>query len=510
MRKSVAQIIIFAAGWPLLFLLVSAGLTSMRSASVLVLGLLSATIAMSIFLLRGGYLTAKQHLNDFGAALKANNDYGLYVAFTAGLGLAIIFQVINRYSSGPSGADTVFFLTTVPVFAIFLGFLNKEKTGWAGALGVAIALAGGIMVVANWERPSSFSPFALYPKEELLLLVSAFGLALFAAAGKRLCERYNPDVLLTVSLWAISIIAVILTWPVRVLFSLGSIGADGWLMGVLIGVIGIAVPLYCLLGAVRETKVQTAVAAVMLMPALITCLIVAEKLSGYAAMLTPFAVMPVLAGIGVIAIGIGTIWLAQKEICHCEEVVSPTRQSHQGDHPAEIASLTPLARKDIQSPTPLASLLLVFALAQTAWSIIALFFIVETTHITGKLDSGAPYSGTFNTPGYNTVAGLLMVIAGFAAIFAAYDFYSRRASAARTVGWAAVSAALIGSTFLSGKANIVAWSTSIPAEIQHAFGSVYVTVTEVNVTNIPLLIAYGFAAVFVLLALILWSFSKRA
>lgn len=482
-NKNFIQIGIFAAGWTLMFLLVSVALRSMLSSAVTIIGLAAASLFMAGYRMRRGYAAAKNDLDAFGSALKRNKDYGLFAAFTAGLGLAFIFQVVNRYSSGPSGADTVFFLTTAALFAVVLGFINKERAGWGGAIGVAIALAGGIMVLANWERPSSFSPFAIFPTEELLLLVSAFGLALFASTGKRLTERYDPEILLTVALWGVTIVAAVALWPTRVIFTLGTLSLEWWILASAIGILCLATPLLNLLKAVKQVKVLSAVSAVCLMPALITSLIVAEKLSGYASLPTPFIVAPVIAGTTVILIGISLVWC----LAPCQA-------------PMEVVD-----EATSQKPSILSSLLLVLALAQTAWSVIALFFTVKSTAITGTLDSGAAYSAVIRTPGYNTIAGVIMVIAGAAAVLAAYDLYSRKSSPGKTVIWAGVSAVLVASTFFSGKANIVFWSSSIPAEIQHAMGSAYVSVTETDISNIPLLIAYGFAAAFVLVAIAVFA-----
>jgi hypothetical protein len=104
------------------------------------------------------------------------------------------------------------------------------------------------------------------------------------------------------------------------------------------------------------------------------------------------------------------------------------------------------------------------------------------------------------TYAYNTVAGVILVLAGVIAVMAAYDLYRGKATPPRAAVWALFSAVLVGSTFLSGGANIISWLPGIPAEILHAIGSEYVTVTEAAVMNIPAIAAEVLALFYLLLA----------
>ena len=47
-------------------------------------------------------------------------------------------------------------------------------------ISAAIGLFGAAAVLANWERPSSFSPFVRYPTEDVAMLVAGAAWAAFS------------------------------------------------------------------------------------------------------------------------------------------------------------------------------------------------------------------------------------------------------------------------------------------------------------------------------------------
>ncbi|MFH1737008.1 MAG: hypothetical protein ABH838_03845 [Actinomycetota bacterium] len=155
---------------------------------------------------------------------------------------------------------------------------------------------------------------------------------------------------------------------------------------------------------------------------------------------------------------------------------------------------------DDVKPGAARSLLLALGIAEALWSVIALFAAVKTTSLSGTLDNGLKYHSQITTYGYNTVGGVILVLAGAIAVMASYELYIGKATPARAAVWAVFSAVLVGSTFVSGGANVVSWLPGVPAEIQHAIGTSYVTVVETAVTNIPAVAVEVFALFYVLLA----------
>ncbi|MFH1737009.1 MAG: EamA family transporter [Actinomycetota bacterium] len=293
----------FAAGWAALFLLVTVALGRMPSVVIAAGGLLFATILMTAFYARDAERTFRKVIRE---------EPGLFAALAVGLWLAFACQVVNRYSAAPSGADTIFLLSSAPVFAAAITAARpglKERLTWGSVAGALTALAGGMMIVANWERPSSFAPFAIFRLEELFLLASAAGLALFAVAGRKLTRKYSPAALLTAAFWVITPPTLIYGMLAGGgLYSLILKFAAGWLLLALIGVAALAVPLICLLEAVKKVPVNRALTAVAVMPALITVLIGMEHGFGFAYLPVPFAWAPILAGITIVIMGVAAVW----------------------------------------------------------------------------------------------------------------------------------------------------------------------------------------------------------
>jgi drug/metabolite transporter (DMT)-like permease len=299
----------FAAGWALLFLLVTAGLSELRAPEMIMGGLAAGSLLMGLFFVRGGLVAPANVFRDLVRAVSAGGDTNLFFLFAAGLWASFALQIIKRYTAAPSGADTVFMLAAAPVIALAYTSLDKEKLGWGRAVGLIAALAGGAMIVANWESPSSFSPFVLFPLEELYLVLSAAGLAVFAAAGHRLVKKYEAVELLAAAFWIVTplyAVAWVVTGGLR---SAASVAPASWRLSAVIGVAALAFPLLALLSSLKTVPPTRALTAVSVMPVLVTALIVVERAFGFAALPAPFAWPPVAAGIVVVIAGVIAAWL---------------------------------------------------------------------------------------------------------------------------------------------------------------------------------------------------------
>lgn len=475
--KSALLFSLFAIGWALLFLLVTVGLRSISSQTIVLGGLAFASVIMALFHGREGLASPWSMFRGFLNRLSVDNELKTFLIMAGGLWLAFTFQIIKRYSAAPSGADTIFLLSTAPLFGLAISIWRKENTGWGQAVGMLTALVGGIMIVANWERPSSFAPFAIFRTEEAFLLVSALGLAMFAVAGKRLLQKYPPPLLLTAALWTVTPPTVILWLLTGGARSIGSMTIGVWLLMALIGVVALALPLLCLLDAMKRISSNQALTGVSIMPVLITVLILAERGLGYAYLPTPFVWPPVLTGVAVVGAGVAAVWVGG-------------------------SSVTSGAR---ERASAVQSLLLTLALAAAVWAILGLFFAVKVTTVVSTLGGGLPYKASVTTYGYNTVGGVALVLAAVIAVLAAYDLFLNRASPARTAVWALFTAALAGSILVAGGANLVSWLPGIPVEVQQAIGSSYVNLTEMPVANYPAYVAgislTGYAVLAVILGL---------
>jgi hypothetical protein len=119
----------------------------------------------------------------------------------AGLGGALAFwaapmlALSQRATDAPSGADALFFTTSVWALAcVAAAFAVRAERPLATALAGAVgAVAGAAGMLASWESPSSFSPFAKFPVREALMLVAgalfATGVIALAHSGRRADSR---------------------------------------------------------------------------------------------------------------------------------------------------------------------------------------------------------------------------------------------------------------------------------------------------------------------------------
>ncbi len=150
------------------------------------------------------------------------------------------------------------------------------------------------------------------------------------------------------------------------------------------------------------------------------------------------------------------------------------------------------------------SLVVAIGLAGLAWAVAALFVTVQVTTITGALATGSVYATAIVTRGFNTVGGVVLVLAAAAVMLAALDYFKGQSAARGVLLWSLFSVVLALSAWVGGSAPLVSWLPDIPPDIQHAIGTPYVTVVETAVQNIPALIATGFIIAYFWLALVLW------
>lgn len=89
--------------------------------------------------------------------------------------------MLNRLTDAPPGSEALFFTTAAWGALLALG-LALTRRGMAERLthvaGALLGLAGVAGIVANWERPSSFSPFFRYITEESWMLAAGGAVAL--------------------------------------------------------------------------------------------------------------------------------------------------------------------------------------------------------------------------------------------------------------------------------------------------------------------------------------------
>lgn len=117
------------------------------------------------------------------ATLLANRTQTLIAvaAGSAAWAVAPLIVMSQRASDAPPGAEVAFFtLSAWGFIALALEQLLSKNRSAVVSAGGLVALVGGMIVLASWEFPSSFSPFVRYPDRHLWMLAAG---VLFASAS---------------------------------------------------------------------------------------------------------------------------------------------------------------------------------------------------------------------------------------------------------------------------------------------------------------------------------------
>lgn len=137
--------------------------------------------------------------------LRSKNAHFLSAAVggIAMLWLAPMLALMQRATDAPSGSETLFFTTAGwGLLAGASGLLAQSgRRRFLQPASAVLALAGCAGLLANWERPSSFSPFAKFPTEELMMIgagiIFVAGAYLLSAASRSIGTRASLPVALT-------------------------------------------------------------------------------------------------------------------------------------------------------------------------------------------------------------------------------------------------------------------------------------------------------------------------
>ncbi len=191
----------------------------------------SSVVAFVVIAAAGGWRVAEE-LRKLERSTLALALAGGALAFWA----APLLALTQRATSAPSGADSLFFTTTAWAVLVVLGaYLTvSERPALTGIAGAVCSAAGAAGLLASWEYPSSFSPFAKFPVREALLLFAgvlfAAGVLALAEAARRLGTRSAA----TLGLGAAAVLGVLGALPR--LAAATSVGA-AWRPSVYLGVV---------------------------------------------------------------------------------------------------------------------------------------------------------------------------------------------------------------------------------------------------------------------------------
>ena len=403
--------------------------------------------------------------------VKAAGSKEFAIAGGAGMLTWLAPQLIvlsQRATDAPSGTETLFFTTAAWALMAALTSLGvrEDRPSASQVAAVALSVLGAAALLANWERPSSFSPFIKFPEQELIMLfagvVFASGLLLGRRSGRALGARSS----LWIGVASAAVAAFVLALPAG--FGSMQTFQSEWPQLLLAGA-ALATLATGMSGLVRITGTARATAWLVIVPVALTGLSVVERLTGVYGP-NPI-VWPGVLG-GTIAVLAGLL----------------AAQTYRGSTAPSSAS-DPPARLGFPR-LPLSALAL-SALA-TVLAVVSLFLPAFVAFVDGILESGAEYSVVWRLSGAESAVGWLVLCVSALALALAVDCARQRPVRGLLV--AAVSAVVALASFpLLADTPLHTWTRWIPAEVQHAYGTEYARLTFEAAPSAVRLAAAGFA-----------------
>lgn len=350
---------------------------------------------------------------------------------------APLLVLSQRASDAPSGADALFMTTTAwGVLLASAAFAVRDSRPSATALLGALASAAGTAgLLASWERPSSFSPFAKFPSREGLMLLAGvlfalgvFGLALaIRRAGPRAAALLgSAGAAAAGTLVALPALPSALAEkaPLSSCVYLGAFAA--------LFAIGLA-------HTIADGGVSRASVALLGAPLAVMVFSLGEQFRTVYGP-SPVAWSSALAGLAVLVAGATTVWLAEKPA---------------GDIRVSLrAAAVPLA---------VASAAAVLGVAQLA-----------TPALSALAEGGTeqPFRADWTMVGAEAASGWLVLTAALLALSAALAWWRGRPLAA----WASAAVAAlvtVGAAIPLSGTTLHTWNRWVPADVQQTYGTEY-------------------------------------
>lgn len=223
------------------------------------------------------------------------------LAGAGGFAIAPWLVMANRYTDAPPGSEVAFFsvVSWGAMLSIALALGSHERVRRIGA--TLLALAAAASVLANWERPSSFSPLVRYPREELVMLLAGVLWVALVLVLLRASRRGTLGVAALRASLGGAIAAFALALPPVIAGSLtaNDLTMPGlWAYGVATAFLTAGV-----LIVLRTRSAMPIVGAYLLVPSAMSLLLMLESVFGYRGP-NPLLVGPILAATVITLAGI--------------------------------------------------------------------------------------------------------------------------------------------------------------------------------------------------------------
>lgn len=370
--------------------------------------------------------------SDLGARMTHPEVWTTAALSAIASGVAPALMLTARHSDAPAGSVVAFWwLALAGATLAATSALGRGPRGTRLA-GTLTALVGAAGVLANLERPSSFSLFSRYVPEQLTIMFAA---ALWAASVALLAARARsrgwslvaPAAVLGAAVAGAFLIA--LEWDTLTTLPLAAWGAAA--------LAAVTVVLALSLSASRGPEV--AGTAVLAGPAMLLLLSELEALLGVRGPL-PILLVPASWGVAVTGVGIAvTLW-----------------RTKSGVGPVYARSSRGIA---------LASGAALVGVLAAVGGLLAPGLDVA---VRGTTAAGGRFAADFQMSGYETVGGWLVLAAAALALATVYG--RTRGASALTVPAAAIAAL---AWWNSGFTALHTWIPWIPAEVQQDYGTEY-------------------------------------
>lgn len=371
---------------------------------------------------------------------------------------APLLALSQRATDAPTGSESLLF--SVVIWGVLLAIAGSASWGRTGlprfmpgspvSIAAALAaLAGSMTVLACWERPSSFSPFVKYPRQESIMLGAGALFVLGVLLVTRDIRRVGFRRTVSIATVAASFVSLLLLLP-------GFTGVWSVMTGphggqLLLAGAANALFIHGVISLAARGSSASAGAAMACTPAAMTMIAVIERHVGVLGP-SPFVLDGVVAG-SLVSVTAMAVTFA---IDHIHDGGPDAR-----DEDIELSPRTGITRRT--------GISLIAALIAVCVMAVAPGVVAE---VRGYL--GEPFEARWTLPGYKSAIGWLMM----ASIVSLLSIVvSSRSSSAVRSGGALLALGCAAASLFVADVPFQTWTRWIPADIQQVYGTEYATIT---------------------------------
>lgn len=379
--------------------------------------------------------------------IRSHSDYA--VIGLIGLAAPAILEVWRRYSYGPPFSDVIFLLVLTPVFVIVPGLIRASFKSAIKACGIGVGVIGLIVLLASWERPSTFSPLSRYAAIEWPLLAAAFFQSGIIWFGARSLKKRG---VIETSMGSLAY-AGLFTMVFATFFGIKEFTAAIDQLSLTlasIGTVGTALPLMLMLWLLRDFGRDSAVSAWLLVPPALTFISMFEWVSGFSGS-NPLVQGSAQAGIILIFAAFLFIWMVGRM-----------------PDPNSLRRVTTTLLRKITT-----AVLLLVVLS----TIIALVGAAAQGYVSGRLSDGAPYQQSWTIGSFETVGGWMLLAIALLSFISGAMLVLNKISLRQIMPLSLLSFLLWWSYTKAGAILIINWFDWMPMEVMTMVGTPDVTLT---------------------------------